>query len=93
MHNLKDAGFAAVGFDARQLGPLRRLANAAPLFAEAARRHRMRPFIHGLVAPQAVATAADAGFDFLSGDAIQRPFDKVLAPYRLTLDQITAAGR
>ncbi|MCH8684778.1 hypothetical protein [Pedomonas mirosovicensis] len=89
VHNLKEAGYAAVGFDARRLGMLSRLAGTGPQFVEAARKHRMRPFVHGIVMPQAVITAANAGFDFLSGDAVQRPFDKVPPPYRLTLDEIS----
>lgn len=93
VHNLREAGFSAMGFEARQLGPPHRLASVAPAFAEAAHRHRMTAFIHGLATPEAVATAAEAGFDFLSGDAIQRPFAKILAPYRLTLEQIISPDR
>lgn len=93
VQNLKDAGFAAVGFDARYLGHLRRLATVAPQFAETAHRHRMRPYAHGLTLPETVVAAADAGFDFLSGDAIRRPVARIHAPYRLTLEDIIAESR
>lgn len=86
--NLKDAGFNAVGFDARQFAPFTRLAKLAPPFVEMARRHKLRHYVHGLTTPQAVVIAAESGLDLLSGDAVQRPFDKVMVPYRLSLSQI-----
>lgn len=87
VRNIKEAGFSAVGFDARAVSPSR-FAFTAGLFAEAARKSRMRCYIHAISTPAAAVAAANAGFDLLSGDAIQHPLDKVLAPYRLTLDEI-----
>ena len=87
VRNIKEAGFSAVGFDARAVSPSR-FAFTAGLFAEAARKSGMRCYIHAISTPAAAIAAANAGFDLLSGDAIQHPLEKVLAPYRLTLDQI-----
>lgn len=87
VRNIKDAGFSAVGFDARHVSPAR-FAFTAELFAEAARKSGMRCYVHAISTPAAASAAAGAGFDLLSGDAIQRPLDKVRAPFRLTLDAI-----
>lgn len=87
VRNIKEAGFSAVGFDARQVAASR-FRFIAGLFATAARKSRMRCYIHNISTPVAARTAVDLGFDLLSGDAIQRPLDKVLPPYHLSLDEI-----
>lgn len=88
---MKEAGFAAVGFDARHISPAR-LAATASLFAAAAHGSGLRCYIHALSTPAAALAAVEAGVDLLSGDAIQRPLDKVLTPYRLTREDIAPSG-
>lgn len=91
VRNIKEAGFSAVGFDARQLTPAR-FGYTAALFAEAARKAGLRCYAQAVNTPAAAQAAVRAGFDLLSGDAIQRPLDKVLAPYQVTWDEIAAAA-
>lgn len=91
VRNMKEAGFAAVGFDARHISPAR-LAATASLFAAAAHGSGLRCYIHALSTPAAALAAVEAGVDLLSGDAIQRPLDKVLTPYRLTREDIAPSG-
>lgn len=89
IESMKEAGFSAVGFDARHVSP-GRFALVAGLFTATARKARLYSYVHGISTSAAARTAAAAGFDLISGDAIQRPLEKVLPPYRLTEEDIVA---
>ena len=90
VRNIKEAGFSAVGFDARLISPTR-FAYIAGLFAAAAQKSGMRCYVNAISTPAAARAAAKAGFDLLSGEAIQRPIDRILPPYHLSLAEIAPA--
>lgn len=86
--NLREAGFAAIGFDARHVGSAARMSRIADRFVEAARKCGMRSYVQNLILPDMVATGMTAGFDYMSGDAVHRPFDTVPPPFRLSPDDL-----